>query len=238
MIIYRITNNINGKVYIGQTRRSLHERWKDHISSSLRKSGSKSAIHSAIAKYGESVFTIEQLATASSQEELNSLEKQYIDSESSVSPSGYNLTTGGDAEYSFSEEVKSKISDHSTRLWQDPEHKRRVSEAISDKWSDPEYKDKVRTTLETAEYKDKKSRISRKIWQDDDYREKQLEVLHKINTSKKKKVICLDDGKTYNSVAEAARAYNIRRPSLSSMLTGKSKTVKGLRFKYLREEDG
>ena len=31
MLIYKITNKINGKIYIGQTTRTLKERWADYI---------------------------------------------------------------------------------------------------------------------------------------------------------------------------------------------------------------
>ena len=53
-IIYKITNRINGKVYIGQTRMSLNVRWWHHCN---RKDCP--ALHHAIKKYGAENFTVE-----------------------------------------------------------------------------------------------------------------------------------------------------------------------------------
>ena len=45
MIIYKITNKINGKVYIGQTVNSLQQRWREH-----RNARDKNLFHNAIRK--------------------------------------------------------------------------------------------------------------------------------------------------------------------------------------------
>lgn len=94
MIVYRFTNLINGKVYIGQTvkplkvRRHLHD-W------SIRK-GRKQAIHFAIAKYGWENFRIETLYAAKSIAELNAMETFFIILHQSHLPeNGYNRNRGG-----------------------------------------------------------------------------------------------------------------------------------------------
>ena len=57
--IYKVTNNINGKMYIGQTRRTIEQRWKQHIYDSFNNSLDTSAFHCAIRKYGIEAFKIE-----------------------------------------------------------------------------------------------------------------------------------------------------------------------------------
>lgn len=89
--IYKITNTINGKVYIGQTIQPLDKRWSQHKRSARSKEAY--SIHRAIAKYGEENFIIECLCNCSI-EELDRLEKKYIEDYNSYS-CGYNETHGG-----------------------------------------------------------------------------------------------------------------------------------------------
>lgn len=92
MIVYRVTNVETGLKYIGQTTKSLKERWSGHT----RKSSNYCRrLYNAIQKYGKEAFVIEQIAFATSLDELNLLEEQYIKSENTISPDGYNLLPGG-----------------------------------------------------------------------------------------------------------------------------------------------
>ncbi len=95
MHIYKITNIINGKVYIGLTTVGLEKRWKRH----LKSSGSKRActpMFRALRKYGKKAFTMEAIDTASSIEELNKKEISWISFYDSTNPNvGYNITKGG-----------------------------------------------------------------------------------------------------------------------------------------------
>lgn len=85
--IYKITNNINGKVYIGQTV-NVKRRFTEHCQ---RKENS--LIHSAIVKYGKEHFTVETLGFF---EDYNEKEKYYITFFQSKIPLGYNMTDGGE----------------------------------------------------------------------------------------------------------------------------------------------
>ena len=59
--IYKITNKINNKIYIGQTNRTIEIRWKEHC----RHLNSNMPICRAIKKYGESNFLVEELEECS-----------------------------------------------------------------------------------------------------------------------------------------------------------------------------
>ena len=92
-IIYKITNLINGKVYIGQTVQKFNRRYRHGIISTHNKH-----LKRAIEKYGiENFEVIENFDIAFSKEELNIKEIVYIDLFKSTNPLfGYNLKSGGD----------------------------------------------------------------------------------------------------------------------------------------------
>jgi hypothetical protein len=86
-------------------------------------------LHSAIRKYGASTFTIAQVDSADSIEELNEKEAQYILQLSTLVPKGYNLTDGGRG-HKVSPETSQKMSD--AALHRKPiseETRRRISES-------------------------------------------------------------------------------------------------------------
>lgn len=68
MIIYKVTNNLNGNVYIGQTSKTLEERRSKHEKESLTENRKTVKFHNALQKYGFENFTWEILKTCSSQE--------------------------------------------------------------------------------------------------------------------------------------------------------------------------
>lgn len=76
-IIYKCTNLVNGKVYIGQTKHSLESRRKGHYSSALY-NNSNLIFHKALRKYSKDKFNWEIIKTCSSKDELNFFEKFYI----------------------------------------------------------------------------------------------------------------------------------------------------------------
>lgn len=90
MFIYKITNKINNKVYIGKTSRSILIRFKEHVRES--KYGNR-PLHRAMRKYGIENFSVELLYEARNEDELNSKEIEFI---SQISDNNYNITMGGD----------------------------------------------------------------------------------------------------------------------------------------------
>jgi len=114
MIIYKATNQKNGKVYIGQTTVSLNRRKYVHNSK-----GSKTCISYAIKKYGKENFTWKVIEECNSKDELDEMEFHYIKQyHSHASEYGYNLTYGGDGASSGDlnvakrPEVRKKLVEH------------------------------------------------------------------------------------------------------------------------------
>ena len=91
--IYKITNTINGKSYIGQTIQNVKERFYQHCATKCSKVVSNMAIHRAIKKYGKSNFTVEVIEEIDSTN-LNYRERYWIKYYNSYN-NGYNSTKGG-----------------------------------------------------------------------------------------------------------------------------------------------
>jgi len=108
--IYCITNAVNGKQYIGQTRQKLSERWWFHLRSV--RAGSETLLHRAIRKHGAGIFTLEQIDLANSLAELNKKEAKYILEMGTIAPRGYNLTTGGEGVTFSKESLQGLVNSH------------------------------------------------------------------------------------------------------------------------------
>lgn len=93
MIIYKVTNLTNGKVYIGKTITKLSKRKVRHYTSAKR--GSETNFHRALRIYPVECFEWEILYEAHNSHELNELEINYIKEYNSYEK-GYNMTEGGD----------------------------------------------------------------------------------------------------------------------------------------------
>jgi group I intron endonuclease len=94
--LYRITNLINRKIYIGQTI-NPYKRWAGHKSAAKpSKRTGNMFIASAIHKYGSNNFEFEVIACCKTQDDANYLEIELIKQYDSLSISnGYNITSGG-----------------------------------------------------------------------------------------------------------------------------------------------
>ena len=87
--IYKTTNTVNDKIYIGK-KHSTTFLGNKYLGSGIR-------LSQAVNKYGRDAFHVEMLQEASSLKELNELEKYYIEKyKSQNSDIGYNISPGGD----------------------------------------------------------------------------------------------------------------------------------------------
>ena len=92
--IYKITNLINNRIYIGKTNLSVEQRWKQHIRDSRKKDCMDRPLYRAINKYNISNFIIEPIEECS-EDAANEREKYWIEYYGSFK-NGYNATIGGD----------------------------------------------------------------------------------------------------------------------------------------------
>lgn len=89
--IYKITNTVNGKIYIGKTERDIKTRWAEHVRHKL----DYSILSQAIQKYGADKFSIECIEIV--KDNINIREQYWINYFNSTNhDKGYNITLGGE----------------------------------------------------------------------------------------------------------------------------------------------
>lgn len=202
MLIYKLTNKINGKAYIGQTIQSLKCRWNLHAS----KSSGCLALKAALDKYGKENFEVVELFNCNSIEELNQKEQEFISKFNTLAPMGYNLTTGGH-HVVFSDESKEKMS-NSRKAYVQPKH-------VIEKQAQSRTGSKNHNFGKTFSLEHRKK----------------LSDSHIGKISRKGYAIkCNESGKIYVSISEASRVLGINAGQLHQVITGKRKTAKGRTF--------
>ena len=205
MIIYKITNKITNKVYIGQTSIKLEARWKKHIYSALRNED-KYIFHKAIRKYGAACFTLEIIDYAATKDELNEKEIYWIAYYNSKTPNGYNMTNGGDGVVGCyrGEQYRQKMSNALKNHIVSDETREKISK--SKKGTKP-WNYGLRTNP-SKEKKDIKRRVS------------------KIDKNTKEELF------VYNSIREASQLNNIHQNRIIDCCRGRRKTAAGYCWAY------
>ena len=132
-LIYKITNNLNGKFYIGK-----------HQTEDLNDGymGSGLNIKRAIKKYGAENFTKEILFDVYGEDLMNLLEEAIVDDAFVSRPDTYNIAVGGQGGY-LGKEVSSKISKGCRGKKRSEETKRKISEASKGRKMSEEAKQKM-----------------------------------------------------------------------------------------------
>lgn len=117
--VYKHTNLVNGKIYIGITSKKPNQRWRDG-----QGYWSNKYFHNAIQKYGwNEGFSHEILENGLSEEEAKQKEIEYIAKFNSLAPNGYNQTIGGEGcrGWKMTDEQKKAISLRNKGLKRSPE---------------------------------------------------------------------------------------------------------------------
>lgn len=119
--LYKITNMINNKSYIGITKLKIEERFKKHIKDSQCP---LYPLHCAIQKYGHENFKVELLEESDDRSYISNREQPTIEMyESHISKHGYNVAKGGyggdlgDAANDKRRQTMKSKTDEEKRLW-------------------------------------------------------------------------------------------------------------------------
>lgn len=157
--VYKITNIINNKVYIGKSLESIEKRWRLHKTGH----GSKHLFNS-IKKYGIENFKFEIIEVI--EENINEVEIKYIDEfKSYISEYGYNKTLGGEGQR-CSDETREKIrfkALNKSQEWRDNISKAKLGRKHSQKTINKIKKSKKGTVI-TNEHRKKLSVATKNYW--------------------------------------------------------------------------
>lgn len=141
-IIYKVTNKINGKVYIGQSVEVLIQRKCRHTNDA--KNGNGYYLHRALRKYGVDNFKWEVIQICKDIDELNQQEAYFIALYDSMN-TGYNLTSGGE-NYIRSEKTKDILRQINLGKKLSEESKEKMRQSHLGKKLSEETKQKIRQT--------------------------------------------------------------------------------------------
>lgn len=134
--IYKTTNLVNGKTYIGQ-----------HESTDIMNDkyfGSGKLLKKAIKKYKKENFKNEIIEVVESRFQANVMEKIWITKEKSLGKAEYNIADGGQGGgHPQTIETKRKISESNKGKPKSEEAKRKMSEAAKGKTKSEEHKKKI-----------------------------------------------------------------------------------------------
>lgn len=224
--IYKITNLINNKIYIGLTKYTNLERFKEHIKAMNQKGNENYYLYNTFRKYNIENFKSEVIIEGNYNIKLLSeLEKHYIRLHNSNDRNiGYNLTNGGDGISGY-KHTKAKLKIINLGRKQPKSFGKLISKLHKGKITSQEVKEKMS--------KSALGRINSKKMKKDIY----LTIIKKVNPNRTGRIIQMD--KLENilniwdlSTVDLAKQLNIKRSSLSTNLCGKSKTCNNFIFKY------
>jgi group I intron endonuclease len=166
-VVYKHTNTVNDKAYIGFSGLTIIERYGLHLSD--MRCGSMLAFHCALRKHGESVWTHEVLERHETKHAATTAEVRLIAEHKTWAPYGYNETHGGEGGelvgaaleryYAAvrSPEMRAKRSINAKRSFEDPEIRRRHREAINRPEAKAKQSQSLKVTNARSEVKQRRS---------------------------------------------------------------------------------
>lgn len=227
MQIYKVTNIVDNKTYVGKTKNGIESRKLKHISSLNTKSKKHYKLYEAIKEHGISNFEWEVIDSAVTDAELNEKEMKWIKQLNTIFPNGYNLNQGGlgNKGYKHSKESIEKISRNNYWLGRpgvnvgkkfSEEHRRKLSEAKIGKPNNIVYTEEVIKKLSEQKLGDKNP------------------MYGKVPPTSKK-VVNVDTGEIFDSIKSAERENGAKASNIQKVCVGLRKTANGVRWAFLTD---
>lgn len=159
--LYSITNIINSKQYIGFTKQFPEKRFKQHCKFE------KSVISKAIQKYGQENFKFEVILQGLNKDDILYMEIHFINEYNTLSPNGYNLTTGGE-HFEHTDETKLKMSKSALGRKVLNETKLKISNSLKNKYTNMDHPQRGKIGPMNGKYHSEKTKKiqseSKKLW--------------------------------------------------------------------------
>lgn len=239
--IYKITNKITNKCYIGETKKSNpYLRWNEH-KSKIEKGIGCPALQYAVKKYGIDNFKFDILIICFDEDRYK-FEKEYIKKYNSISPNGYNLTSGGEGGGFYGKkhtiETINKISYSLKQKYEDnPYLRKELSERTKLIFKDESVRLKIKEGMEKSE---KWKNVKKKIFKSRRHTEETKQIL-KFQTSnyfnndenkvKHREIMAVSKGirilqydlnnnfiKEFASISEASRQTGVAKSSIGTAI--------------------
>lgn len=246
-IIYKHTNLINNKIYIGQTCQNPEQRWRNG-----KGYNSKTYFAKAINKYGWDNFTHQIIEeNIPTRQIANQREEYWINFyNSNDSKYGYNMTTGGEG---FTPQTGSY---YSKQNWQNQDFRKKFEKPVICVNTGIIYNSLKEAALQNNIHKDSISKCCTHVhksagfdknnnplvWEfykdDKDYKYQNPKIFYGNTT----RIICTTTQEIFNSVQQASEEYNVSHSSISMCCSHKRKTAgalsDGTRLCWEYYEDG
>ena len=205
--IYKITNSVNDKMYVGKTTTTLEHRWKYHIKDALRKRNFRSKLYSAMEKYGCDKFSISQIEECDNSI-INDRERYWIKYYGTVE-NGYNIMSGGDGNNIITDTEAANM----LKLWEQGLTQKEISERIG---------------------RNHKA-VKRILYANGVTREQILKRQDEVTKGSRVKAVYVydADGKfigEYESLITAEKVLGIHHTTIGHVIHGKLAHARGLRF--------
>lgn len=207
--VYMATNRVNGKCYVGITNRYFTKRRGDHFATARR--GSPTIFHKAIRKYGNDAFKWDILATVDDYGTAKSMEIWLIEQ---MKPE-YNITKGGDGYLGYvpTPQAIEKI--------------RAANIGRPGYWAGKNVPDHVKAAAREG-YKNMSPEA----------RERINAGLRRFHEKIRKRIVCVNDGKEFQSIKDAAEFYSVDSSSVAGVCKKKGRfSTHGLVFRYVDDLD-
>lgn len=224
-IVYKHTTP-SKKVYIGITRQNVSKRWKNG-----KGYEGCTAFFRAIEKYGWDNIQHEVIANGLTKGEACSMEQSLIAEYESYKPEcGYNLTHGGE-HYEPNDEWRQRARESQLQYYREhPEARERISKFSKGRSPSESTKALLSAAMKQYFVEHPEQRYER----GKSFRGKKrgAEFSKKLGERKSKPIICVETGKHYKSLVEAAAELGVQRTGITNVLRGRAKTCGGFSFAY------
>ncbi len=234
MIIYKITNKINNKIYIGK---SLYNK-EEYLGSGI-------SLNNAIDKYGKENFVKEIIETCENQKILNEREKFWIKKYNSTNRKiGYNIAEGGNGGNTRQGYDEEKLKSYYHKLSQGVNTSVKYKESVNKRKGskNPNISSKLKELYSKGIIKpwnlgiETKEETKIKISEKNRGKKMSQDAKRKISESKFVGVFMLDTNdkiiRSFQSIKEASELMKINRCCISDCLNGRQKTAGGYKWKF------
>ena len=243
-VVYKHTDP-EGKVYIGITCVVPEHRWSNGM-----KYNDQPVFFRAIIKHGWKNIKHEIVAQGLDFEAACEMEKRLIAEYNSTDRKfGYNVTPGGLSPAPYKDrkmsdekkEISRRLrSEAMKQKWKDPTFRERTVNALRESAKRPEYRKRVsdglKAALQNKELIETRRNTMKRRLDNPEFRKKCIDSLAKSQEKIKRRVVCLNTGKTYSSLADASRDTGVSVYSIYKSAKHITKNPK-MRWEYVCEAE-